>query len=152
MAADLIFYTDSSGKTCAGVWKNEWFFHDFSAENNEKLPFIHHKELFSLVAVARTWGHALSKKTILIYCDNSASVEAITTGRCSDVIMMKLIRELHYVCASFSFQVKALHIPGKLNVVADALSRSDLRATAWSHQLSLDRVPVNPDLPTMNWF
>jgi hypothetical protein len=148
---NLIFYTDSSGHACAGVWNDEWFSYQFTGEDKIQLPFIHHRELYAIVCLCRTWKQALTGKTILVYCDNSAAVEAINSGRCIDKIMMKLIRELFYVCALSSFQVRAIHIPGVHNVLADALSRDSLRHKAWTIRPSLNHYPVQPDLPTLQW-
>ena len=86
----------------------------------------------------------------MVYCDNLSSVEAINRGRCRDPVMMKLIRELFYLRAEFSFQVRAIHTPGETNSVADALSRNKEKE-ARCHLPSLDLERTVPNPPTMLW-
>jgi hypothetical protein len=147
----LTFFSDASGKASAAAWEDEWFSYEYTEEDNSLLPFICHKELFSIVMLCLTWGPRLSGKTILVHCDNASSVADITSGRSSDPIMMKLLRELFYCYAQFSFQLKATHIAGHLNTLADALSRPDIRHTAWKFRPSLNKFPTPPVKPSMTW-
>jgi hypothetical protein len=147
----LLFYTDASGRSCAAAWNDDWFHYEFDDDDRMRIPQIHHKEMFSIVMLCLTWGQRLQGKTILIYCDNEASVDSITAGRCDDPILMSMIRELFYIRARFSFQLKAVHIPGKRNTRADALSRPDKRHTAWTIRPSLNSLPTRPVIPSMTW-
>ena len=99
---------------------------------------------------------------MLLLSDNAASVEAINNMRAKSPVLMSLVRELFYICAIHSFQVKAKHVAGKLNPLADCLSRPSIRQQAWSLRPcirqqawslrpSLTRVPIQPILPSMDW-
>ena len=146
------FYSDSSKPTCAGVWQDTWWHYDFTEADNDRLENnISCKELFAVVTHCATFGPRLAGATILLFCDNSASVDAITFMKASSRVMMSLVRELFFLCARFSFQIKAQHIPGVKNVLADALSRPEKRLTAWQVRPTLDRVPVAPVLPSLTW-
>jgi len=147
----LFTRTDSSLPVCAGVWGDKWWFYRFSEQDNKIMTHISAKELYAVVCNCKTFHAALPGITLHIECDNAPTVEAINSGRCKDPIMMKLIRELFYLRVEFSFQIKAIHLPGKLNVVADMLSRDNLRHRAWDAQPSLERMPTRPALPTMLW-
>ncbi len=148
---DIIFHTDSSGKSCAGVWGDRWFVYKFTALDNEYFTHISTKELFAVVMACRTYREGAKGKTIIAYCDNEPSVTAINKGKCQDPILMKLVRELFYLHAEFSFQIKAIHLPGKKNVVADALSREEIMHKAWTYQPTLLRKPDPPHKPTLLW-
>jgi ribonuclease HI len=143
-------FTDSSGKMCAGVWGDTWFWYTFTEHDNILVPDIHHKEMYAIVISCLTWASLLSGKTILIYCDNQSVVEVITNGRGRDTILMKLLRELWFCSATHSFQIVARHLPGVRNTLADALSRDKLRE-ALSIRPSLDVLPIDAVLPTMTW-
>ena len=147
----LTCYTDASGNSCAGVWGDKWFHYDFSVVDKEKLPSIGHRELHAIICFCKTFERALSGKTILVYCDNESAVAAINNHRSRNDIMNSLIRELFYVAGMSSFQVLAKHLPGVLNIVADALSRAPIRHLAWTYQPSLERQPTKPVLPTLDW-
>jgi len=146
------FYSDSSKPTCAGVWQDKWWHYDFTEADDRRLENnISCKELFAVVTHCATFGPSLAGATILLFCDNSASVDAITFMKAPNSVMMSLVRELFFLCARFSFQIKAQHIPGTKNVLADVLSRPEKRPTAWQVRPTLDREPVLPVLPTLTW-
>jgi len=145
------FFSDSSNPCCAGVWQDSWWFYMFTKEDEANLPHISCKELFAVVTQCATFGPKLCGKTIVLWCDNSASVDAIVYLRAKDPVMTKLVRELFYLCATYSFQVQARHVEGIKNTLADCLSRPDLRHLAWRTRPSLDRVPLKPTLPTLKW-
>ena len=145
----VYFFTDSSGLCCAGGWGDRWFCHVF--EGDQAHWHISVKELFSAVAVCLTFGSELRGRIVVIECDNEASCEAINATRAFDPVMNSLVRELFFCTALHSFQVKAVHVPGRTNTLADALTRPALRHRAWVIRPSLHRAPVVPTLPTMQW-
>ena len=111
---------------------------------------IHHKEMYALIICCLTWGESLRGRTVLMYCDNAAVVDVITAARGRDKILMKLLRELWFCCAQYSFQVTALHVPGVDNPLADAVSRDDM-ARARRLRPSLEISSSAPVLPSMQW-
>jgi len=146
------FYSDSSKSTCAGVWKDAWWSYDFTESDNERLDDnISCKELFAVITHCATFGPELAGATIMLFCDNSASVEAIVSMKAQNGVMMSLVRELFFLCARYSFQVKAQHVPGKNNPLADALSRPELKHNAWQMRPTLNREAVVPVLPSLEW-
>ena len=146
------FYSDSSNPTCAGVWNDAWWSYDFTEEDIARLDDnISCKELFAVVTHCATFGPQLAGATIMLFCDNSASVDAITSMKAHSSVMMSLVRELFFLCARYSFQIKAQHVPGKENPLADALSRPALRHNAWQLRPTLNRAAVAPVLPSLEW-
>lgn len=71
----------------------------------------------------RVWGPILQDKRLLLQCDNSSSVILINTGRCRDKVMLGIARNIWLLCSYFNIQIKAIHIQGIDNRVADLLSR-----------------------------
>ena len=142
-------YVDSSGDLCAGGLGDDWTEHRFTPEQQQWE--ISPKELFCFVTICGTYGHEFSGKTIMFPCDNEASVHVINTRRARCPIMASLVRELYYVCARHSFQIKAKHVPGVKNILADALSRPLIRRKAWLIRPTLNAYPRTPVLPTMSW-
>lgn len=62
----------------------------------------------------------------MIFCDNEASVQVLNTGHSRDSFMQKCLREICYVASVFQFHVRARHIEGVSNRLADCLSHWDL--------------------------
>ena len=59
----------------------------------------------------------------MISCDNLVSVTVINSGRTRDGFLQSGLRELCFHAALFEVEVRAQHIPGKLNKIPDLLSR-----------------------------
>ena len=78
---------------------------------------------------------------MLCRCDNAAVVALINAGYCKHERGMHLLRCLFFIATHFDFDIFACHIPGSLNVAADALSCNLL-------PLFLAKVPEAETLPT----
>ena len=81
------------------------------------------KELVPVVLVGAVWGRQWSD---CMHCDNEGAVAAITSGYSRVAPIMHLLRCLFFIRARRGVAVKAVHIPGRLNTVADAISRDNL--------------------------
>ena len=58
--------------------------------------------------------------------DNVAVVAVLNSGYAKDKSLMHLLRGLFFMAASLNFWYCASHIPGRLNIVADAISPNNL--------------------------
>ena len=59
-------------------------------------------------------------------CDNMAVVEMVNSFYSRDKDMMYLLRCLFFISQYHHFLVKAVHLPGKTNIVANTLSRNNI--------------------------
>ncbi len=94
-------------------WPSMWFSHHIAA-----------KELLPILLGAALWGPTWSGQRVLCKCDNMAVVTVINKGTARDLILMHLIRCLFFYSAHYRFALSAVHLPGKLNSGAGALSRN----------------------------
>jgi len=78
---------------------------------------------------------------MLVHCDNQAVVEVINSGSSKDVILMHLLHALFFISAHNDFAVKATHIQGERNTVADAISRNN-------HAVFFSQVPTAHSHPS----
>jgi len=81
-------------------------------------------ELLTLMVSLRLWCPRLVGRKIRIYCDNEATVCVINSGRCKDKYMLRILREIVYLCSVNHCWIRAVHIAGVENRLADKLSRS----------------------------
>ena len=65
----------------------------------------------------------LQGRSVVINCDNYAVVSSLNSGRGRDHVLLAIARNVWLVAAQFDIDLIFTHIPGKLNVVADLLSR-----------------------------
>ena len=78
--------------------------------------------LNALVAV-RVWSKQCQDHNVIIHCDNFAVVQIINSHKTRNSYLGACLRNLWMVVARHNITLSAIHIPGKLNVEADLLSR-----------------------------
>ena len=84
------------------------------------------KELVPIVLAAALWGPNWSRQHILFHSDNEAVVTIIQKRHAKHQLINELLRCLFFYASIFHFNFSATHIPGVLNVAADAISRNNL--------------------------
>ena len=133
--------SDASGTLGYGAcFQQEWFRGDWLPSQ------MHHdiqwKELYAIVVAAATWGHRWSSKRILFHCDNLTIVNSWSKGSSKNKEVMALLRVFFLIAARYQFAISLVHIEGKSNSRADALSHNNI------HCLSpqADPTPVTPQL------
>jgi hypothetical protein len=99
------------------------------------------KELAPILIACALWGNQWHGTTIRINCDNEAVVAVINSGYSHDPFMRHLLRCLFFFSATYDFTLTAAHIPGRLNILADAISRNNI-------SLFLSSFPQANCLPT----
>ena len=105
----------------AAILGSDWFVGHWIEEHQTYQIAI--KELFPIVLALEIWGPILANKKILFFSDNMAVVEIINKQSSKDKTLMRLIRRLVLCALQYNIVFRAKHIAGKLNVIADKLSR-----------------------------
>jgi hypothetical protein len=134
------FGTDAAGsRGYGGHFQEKWFQGEWSPEQSKWS--IAAKELYPIVVAAQVWGHLWEGRRLVVNCDNAPTVGAINRGYSNKVVMGNMLRILMYFSMHNNFFLRARHVPGKLNTLADLLSRFQVRKF---HQLA----PLANSLPT----
>ena len=121
---DVLVVSDPSGSWgCAALSENAWLQHSWLTAM--KGFSIAHQELIPIIFAAIVWGYRWSQKTVQFICDNQAVVTVLNKTYCQDGKLMHLLRCLVFLAAKYQFWFTAAHIPGRVNILADALSRND---------------------------
>ncbi len=122
----LHLHTDASGVIgYGGICGSKWFQGTWQPHQLLETPGISiaWQELFAIIVACQIWGDLLRDKRIIFKCDNEAVVSMINTKCSRAPRAMDLIRHLTLLTLQFNFYIRAQHIPGKRNEVADSLSR-----------------------------
>ena len=114
-------FTDASGFGYAAIFGKAWFQGKFPAHWMEVNIAV--KELLPIVLSVKLWGAKMANSRILFMTDNESVVHIINSQTSRDNALMCLVRSLVVSTMTFNIEMRAKHIPGKLNVIADALSR-----------------------------
>lgn len=126
-SADLHLFTDATLDSFGGIYQNQWFQGFFPQRLKNTEPSMALFELYPIVMACVLWGHQWSRKRILFHCDNLATVEILSKGRSKVKSIMGFMRKLTYHSAINNYVIHAVHIPGKFNNVADAISRFQMQ-------------------------
>ena len=122
LVPDFELSTDTSSNLgCGAYYQGEWFSAAWLA--SQKPLGMAYKELYPIIIACHLWGHRWSRKHVLFHCDNESVVYIIKSGTSRDETIMYLVRDLFLISAKFKFHIAAAHLPGKTNLIADALSR-----------------------------
>ena len=120
----VITSTDASG-IGYGCWypgANECCYGPWLADEVAN-SVIAHREGVAVWFAACLWGPAASGSTLIVMCDSMACVLAFNGLRASCPRMRLIMNALALVQVHCRFRLVLCHLPGVLNVVADALSR-----------------------------
>ena len=79
--------------------------------------------MFAFVVACHLWANFFSNKRIQFFCDNESVVSIVNTKRSRIPRVMDLVRHLTLLTLRFNFYIRAEHIKGKRNDIADSLSR-----------------------------
>jgi hypothetical protein len=121
----LEFYTDSSGsRGCGVIFGNQWsslaWPSHWHANMCKDITFL---ELVPIVLGIHIWAEQLKSQKLLLHIDNLALVHVINKKTSKSKNVMVLLRSLVLHTLHFNIQVRATHVPGKCNLIADAISR-----------------------------
>ena len=78
------------------------------------------KEMLPIVWALAIWGVYWKDSAVTVYCDNTGAVAAVNSG------YSKIPRIMHLIRARFRVDLIAIHVPGVLNHLADAISRDNV--------------------------
>ncbi|XP_053563915.1 uncharacterized protein LOC128654176 [Bombina bombina] len=105
-----------NGQWCAGRWPEVWT--EWGLTKN--LTFL---ELFPLVVALKIWPEQLGNKRVCFHSDNQGVVWAINRLTANSPAVIRLLRVFVLECLRCNISFRAVHVPGRFNVIADALSR-----------------------------
>ena len=133
---DVNVWTDASTGDGMGGWNKEgqWFRFKWDDHERQELfphpqqPDIYWKEMVAIATAAMIWGHQWEGKAVTFWIDNEACVWSLIKKRCAfeRTDVMELIRVIAACANKMKFTPYFIHIAGKDNLTADALSRFDV--------------------------
>ena len=123
---DMELFTDAAGSIGLGIYfqgkwaQAKWGEHFKRESESNNITFL---ELFPILVALHLFGDSFQNKKVLFHCDNMAVVEIINkqTSKCPRV--MDLLRPLVLQSMKLNTIIRAKHIKGENNTIADAISR-----------------------------
>ena len=117
-------FTDSCTQAAGGIYQGDWFYISWEMI----CPAVSHlhinsKEILAAFLAVCRWVPCWRNKRIFIHSDNMTAVSAIYKGTSGDPFIMKCLRQLFWLSATYNFHVSAKFLAGISNTVADDISR-----------------------------
>lgn len=121
---DIQLFTDAAPSIgFGGFYQGRWFASPWPPQLQDFSQSSALFELYPLVVAAFLWGKEWSASSILVHCDNESTVQCINKGRSHSPALMPMLRRLTWISACDQFIIRAKHVPGSQNQIADSLSR-----------------------------
>lgn len=131
-APDCVFATDACLTGCGGVCGRSVFHAPFPDWVLQQFTAIHQLEFLAFLVAIRLWGPLWAGLRVQVYCDNAAVVTVINSGKTSDSLMGTILRNTWLQVSAQEFEIRAVHLPGVTNRLADYLSRWHLDEAKYS--------------------
>ena len=93
---------------------------------------INHWECYAILVALRLFADTWARSRVVVFCDNMATVEWLSSGSARPPSARLLIQEVFSLCIQHHIRLQVQHIEGERNVLADALSRKQ-----WARFVSL---------------
>ena len=127
---DLLIQSDASGSGWGAVCnrietRGTWSLHESSLH-------INCLELLAATLAIKAFTKSLNNAHVLIQMDNTSAIAYVNKmGGAKQGVLDKHARSLWEWCLTRKITLRAEHIPGRLNVIADAESRAKPDAADW---------------------
>ena len=135
----LNLHTDSCPQGFGGTFKSKYFFGHFPPLWQQLNICV--LELFPILLALKLYTAEMANKNIIIYSDNKAVVDVLNNKTTKQPQMLSLLRVLVLHCLQHNILISSKHIPGKLNILPDALSRS-IHTSSMLQEMSMDLLPT----------
>jgi hypothetical protein len=109
-----------AGMFCGGDWEYVNWQQDMPIAN--KLH-INYKEVMAVVWAAHKWASKWVNLDVIVVTDSTVAKAIINKGTCRNKFVMGALRQVFWLSAKFNFKLRAIHVPGCINNIPDAISR-----------------------------
>ena len=120
----IMLFTDAAGSIGFGAYyQGKWAQGKWPAWVLKRRLSIAALELFPIYVAIKVWGKQLAITKVHFKSDNGATVAILNKKTSPCNIIMGMVREIVLSCLLLNISLKASHIEGRNNYIADYLSR-----------------------------
>ena len=122
--ATIDVFTDSCPSAGGAFCCGDWLYSQWAKDCPKLTPHhINTKELAAVVLAALRWRYLWQDHHIFIHTDSAVTQGIINKGSAHNMTCLLLLQLLGSLAIEFNFSITAVHIPGKMNILADSISR-----------------------------
>ena len=117
-------HVDACQSAAGMFYSGDWHYVNFRIDWPAIVPLhINYKEACSITKAVDKWAPMLANRLVTVHTDSASAKAMINKGRTKDPFVNALLRKLWWQSARYNFDVRAIHIPGKVHCMADTISR-----------------------------
>ena len=118
------FSTDACLLGGGAIFLKDWCYMNWEIDYPELVGVhINELELKTVLVAAERWGPLWKGKHVRVFSDNTATVSALNKGTSRGKGLLEICQRLFWCSVEHGFRLTAVHLPGKLNVASDKISR-----------------------------
>ena len=80
--------------------------------------------MFNITVALKLWADIWKDRVVCIHCDNQGALTVCGSGKTKGSFLNWCLHSLWFNAARNNIQLRVVHIAGRENVIADALSRN----------------------------
>ena len=118
---------------------------------------INYKEVCAVASAVARWAPLWAGRTVVVHTDSTVTKAILTKGRSKNAFIIDVLRAVCWRSVTSDFELRAIHVPGSLIGIPDAISR--LHETGQSERLARllsywhhGRPPPAPIATHMSWL
>ena len=117
-------HIDACNLAAGSFWMGRWNYLVFKYDM-PKVSTLHinYKEISAVVTAVDNWANMWAGKTVIIHTDSVVTKAAINKGYSKNAYVNLLLRKMAWKCAKWNIKLKAVHVSGCINIMADTISR-----------------------------
>ena len=123
-AISQVVHTDACNSGAGMFFNGDWMYLNWNCDFQEAESLhINSKEILAVVIAAERWGKDWANSEVTVCTDSVVAKAVINRGTYRDPYIMSALRYLFWISVEYNFKLHAIHIPGTLNQLPDAISR-----------------------------
>lgn len=117
-------HMDACNTAAGAFWAGDWLYSVFSRDNPVVNNLrINYKEVCAAVQSVERWAHLWRDSTVIMHTDSTVTKAILNKGRSKHPLINSMLRRMFWQCVMYNFTVRAIHVPGSINIIPDTISR-----------------------------
>ena len=117
-------YVDACDKAAGAFYRGDWTYTVFDCDlPAAKDLHINYKEVCAVVLAVGRWAPLWRGERVIVHTDSIVTKCIINKGRSRNAYINCLLRKMAWDCAKLNCNISAVHVAGKVNLMADTISR-----------------------------
>ena len=122
--ADEHVLTDACRVASGCFYNGDWQYSVFHTDWPRAASMhINYKEVCAVASAVSRWAPMWAGRTVVVHTDSAVTKAILNKGRSKNAYINDVLRLICWKAISYDFEIRAIHVPGSLNCIPDAISR-----------------------------